>query len=233
MIIARQRPPIRQRGFTLLEIIIVVAIFAIFAVLAYGGLDSVLQTRTRVEAAQQRLAEVQKAYVRLRDDFQQVRDRPVRDNYGDTEPGFEGADNAAVEFTRGGWPNPLYLPRASLQRVSYRLEDGALHRLSWRILDRAQDTQPVDLVLLTGVTDLQWRFMDQQRQWQTRWPSLNTATTQSQAVSVPPPLGIEISLTTKDYGKLRFLFRLGVDPVTFSNSTQTTTTTTTTTETSQ
>ena len=40
-----------SRGFTLLELIVVVAIFAIFAILAYGGLDAVLKTRASVERA--------------------------------------------------------------------------------------------------------------------------------------------------------------------------------------
>jgi len=207
----------RQRGFTLLEIIIVVAIFAIFAALAYGGLDSVLHTRVDIESSQTRLAEVQKAYIRLRDDFQQVRDRPIRDNYGDQQPGFVGADDAPVEFTRGGWRNPLSQPRATLERVAYRLDDDALHRMSWRLLDRAQDTQAVDVVLLSGVTDLRWRFLDQQREWQTRWPPLSTATTLAQALTVAPPVGVEISLNTRDMGKLRFLFKLGLDPVSFGN----------------
>nr|WP_084196919.1 type II secretion system minor pseudopilin GspJ [Solimonas soli] len=199
------------RGFTLLEIIIVVAIFAIFAMLAYGGLDAVLKTRKSVETAQLRLAELQKAYIRLRDDFQQVRNRPIRDNYGDQQPGLRGADNAAVEFTRGGWRNPLSQPRSTLERVGYRLEDGALLRSSWRLLDRAQDTKPVDVVLLRDVTDLRWRFLDQQREWQTRWPPLASGATAAQAAVVAPPAGVEVTLKTKDLGELSFLFRIGLD----------------------
>jgi len=207
-----RRGPRAARGFTLLEIIIVVAIFAIFAMLAYGGLDAVLKTRASVETAQLRLAELQKAYIRLRDDFQQVRDRPIRDNFGDTQPGLRGADNAAIEFTRGGWRNPLSLPRATLERVGYRLEDGALVRASWRLLDRAQDSKPVETILLTDVTDLRWRFLDHQREWQTRWPPLSSGATAGQAATVPPPAGVEVTLKTRDLGEFTFLFRIGLDP---------------------
>lgn len=204
----------QQTGFTLLEILIVVAIFGIFALLAYGGLDAVLHTRARVEIAQNRVAELQKAYIRMRDDFQQVRNRPIRDNYGDVQPGMLGADNSSVEFTRGGWRNPLSQPRSTLERVAYRLDDNALHRSSWRMLDRAQDTPAVDVELLQNVTDLRWRFLDAQYQWQTRWPTLEAGGTAQQASSVAPPMAVEVRLTTKDLGELRFVFRLGLDPIT-------------------
>ncbi|HEY9546560.1 MAG TPA: type II secretion system minor pseudopilin GspJ [Solimonas sp.] len=206
----------RQRadsGFTLLEILIVVAIFGIFALLAYGGLNSVLHTRSRVEIAQNRVAELQKAYIRMRDDFQQVRNRPIRDNYGDVQPGLLGADDAAVEFTRGGWRNPLSQPRSTLERVGYQLKDNALHRSSWRILDRAQDTAAVDVVLLQDVTDLRWRFLDTQHEWQTRWQTLQAGSTAQQAAAVAPPMAVEVRLTSKDLGELRFVFRLGLDPL--------------------
>src|SRR3546814_20795944 len=87
----------------------------------------------------------------MRDDFQQVRNRPIRDNYGDVQPGLLGADDAAVEFTRGGWRNPLSQPRSTLERVGYQLKDNALPRSSWRILDRAHDPAPVQVVLLQDV----------------------------------------------------------------------------------
>lgn len=60
----------RQAGFTLLELVVVIAIFAVFSLMAYGGLDSVLKTRAQVEQAQARIAQLQKAYLRLRNDLQ-------------------------------------------------------------------------------------------------------------------------------------------------------------------
>jgi len=199
----------RQHGFTLLELIVVLAIFAIFAVMAYGGLDSVLKTRTQVEAAQDRLAELQRAYLHLRNDFQLLRPRPIRDGFGDVQPSLAAGDGSYVEFTRAGWRNPLNLPRSGLQRVAYRLDSDQLIRSSWRVLDRAQDSQPVDAVLLDKVEDVQWQYLDASQNWHSRWPDTNTAEERADAA---PPIGVEVRIRTRDVGELRFLFAMGSQP---------------------
>lgn len=206
---AKDRPT-KHAGFTLLELIVVIAIFAVFSLMAYGGLDSVLKTRQQVELAQARLAQLQKAYLRLRNDLQQVRFRPARDGFGDLQPALRATDTAYLEFTRGGCRNPLNLPRPSLERVAYRYEDGELIRMSWRVLDQSQDSKPVELVLLDGLEDVRWQYLDSQREWQIRWPPDSP---DQQPAETPPPLAVELTLRTKDIGELRYLFRLGSDAV--------------------
>ncbi len=199
------------RGFTLLELLVVIAIFAVFALMAYGGLDTVLQTRAGVEVAMEKTASVQKAYIRLRDDFQQVRNRPARDAYGDLQPAIYVSRDARVEFTRGGWRNPLLLPRPGLERVSYRLDGKKFKRESWRVLDLAQDSKPVELVLFDDVRELRWRFLDDKREWHEDWPP--TSNSSVTAANAPIPLAVEIELDSEGWGELRFLFRLGVKKV--------------------
>jgi general secretion pathway protein J len=197
-----------ERGFTLLELLIVIAIFAVFALMAYGGLDSVLNTRKRVETALDATAEYQKAYMRLRNDFQQVRNRPARDGFGDPQPAlrWDGSGGAArVEFTRGGWRNPLYQARPTLERVSYRLEDHKLLRESFRVLDQAQDSKVVSLPLLEDLDDLKWEFLGQTGEWRTDWPDPNAA---DQAGA---PVAVRVTLVSHSMGTLVFWFRLGLD----------------------
>ncbi|MDB5968068.1 MAG: ral secretion pathway protein [Hydrocarboniphaga sp.] len=207
-------PPRRHQGFTLIEIILVVLIFGIMSAMAYGGLNSVLKTRTAVEASIERTADLQRAYMRMRNDFQNLALRPIRDNFGDPQPALLGSRDNIVEFTRGGWRNPLYLPRSSFERVVYRLTDHKLERASYRVLDRAQDSQPARVTLLDRVDDFKLRYMDEQREWVTEWAataSRNQPQT-TQGSTEKPPLAIELTLVTKDMGELRFVFKPGSEP---------------------
>ena len=208
----------RSRGFTLLELIVVIAIFGVMSAMAYGGLSSVLKTRVHVEQSLERTAEYQKAFMRLRNDFQNARYRPVRDPYGVAQPAFIGDNDSHVTLTHGGWRNPLSQPRASLERINYYLDKDkkALIRGSYRVLDQSQDSKPVEVTLLDRVTDLSWRYLDNKREWQTLWPPTSVtggSTGSSSGTSLPaPPMAVEMTLTTEDLGEIRFLFRLGMDP---------------------
>jgi general secretion pathway protein J len=200
-----------SRGFTLIEIIVVVLVFSIMAVMAYGGLNTVLKTRSAVEASMERTAAMQKAFLRMRADFQNVRNRPARDGFGDEQPPLRAAKEGPLTLVRGGWRNPLLLPRSSMERVSYELDEKILKRASWRTLDQAQDVQPVVLPLLDNIEELRWRFLDDADQWQDIWPPQANVANTAQAAAQPPPKALEITLVTKDWGETRFLFRNGVD----------------------
>lgn len=218
--ISRRRPA--SAGFTLLELLVVILIFGIFAVMAYGGLNNVLSTRRHIEQSLARTAEYQKAYIRLRDDFVNGSLRTVRDGDGVLQPDFiYDSYNKRLEFTRGGWSNPALLPRATLERVSYFLDDSRsdnfrLVRRSWRVLDRAQQSEPVDLSLLEHVEQVQWRFLDKNSAWQAQWPPSGTTFNGNgnggnNAAAILPPQAAELTLRTRDWGDIRLLFRFGPD----------------------
>lgn len=202
----RAGPASRARGFTLIELLVALVVFAIMWTLAYGGLASVLNTRAQVSDALQRTAMLQKALFRMQQDLEQVRHRPVRDDFGDTQPYF-GLNPATgrLIFTHGGRENPLQLPRSTLQRVGYALEQDELVRYSWTVLDRAQGAQPTRAVLADGIEVLDWRFMDSDRNWR------ETPELPASAGQPPPlPLAVELTLDTRDWGLIRYVFLVGV-----------------------
>lgn len=211
-------------GFTLLEMIVVIGIFALMASMAYGGLSTVLNNRARLDAALDRIGTLQKAYWIMRDDFQNGIDRAILNENDQLRFALQytGIDHR-VAFTRAGWPNPLNLPRSTLRRLGYfyDADKQELIRRTWPVLDRAPQTQPVDTVLLKNVKAVQWRFLDAQGNWQDHWPTRgqqmaaanNNVTGNSGiahlAASVPPPRAVELVLRTKDWGRLRWLFSYG------------------------
>lgn len=201
-------------GFTLIELLVALAVFAVLAMLAYGGLNTLLNTRALTDQKADALRELQLAYRSVERDIEQWVPREIRDEFGTVRPALMagGELDAALELTRGGWRNPAEQQRSSLQRVAYVVRDNKLVRLTWLSLDRAPDAQPARQELLTGVRELRLRFLDAANVWQVRWPATGTATPAipgvPPAVALPPPRALEWVLVTEHWGELRWLFRL-------------------------
>ena len=195
----------RQHGFTLLELLVALAIFALVSVMAYGGLATVLDQQFATEEIAEQLARLQKTYLVLQRDFEQVVPRPVRDEYGETmAPLLSGTQ---LQFTRGGWSNPAGHPRSSLRRVGYRLEDQSLVRYAWLVLDRAQNSEPLEQPLLDGVTEMRTRFIDEGGEWQDSWPP-GTVVASDVEADFSLPLAVELQLEHERFGPLTWLFQM-------------------------
>lgn len=201
--------PSDQQGFTLIEVLIAMAIFAILSVMAYGGLEQVIKNRSQTEEALQRLRQIQLTMIKMQRDFEQLVVREGHDELGGVLPALstgEGTD-LLVQFTRNGWRNPARLTRSHLQRVAYKLDDDKLIRISWPYVDRAQDTQAIEHELLVNVEDISIRIMNDKQEWKTSWPSLINSTPSNN--SAPPRArAIEITLKLHDWGEIVRLYRI-------------------------
>lgn len=200
----------RIRGFTLLELLVALAIFAVLATMAYAALNSVLTARKQVEAKSARLTALQTTFMVLERDVEQSTVRGIRDELGDAQPSLQGGGvgTMVLSLTRDGWRNPLGLARSNLQRVSYLFNDKQLIRQSWTILDRAPTTEAYSEVMLDDVRAVDMRFLGQDGQWVGYWPP-QTQTSGAQTFgSVPPPLAVEISLDVEGWGRITRLFRV-------------------------
>lgn len=195
----------QQSGFTLLEIIIAVGIFAVVSALAYGGLNTILRSSEKTQEASAQLESLQLAMSVIQQDLSQITDRPIRNEYGEKEAAIlsPGTFGRLISFTRRGWKNPADRPRSTLQRVAYLLEDDKLIREYWPQLDAAPGVETIKLPLLDDITEIKFRFLDRNKQWQNQWPPL-TATKKV----IPPPLAVEITLITKNWGAIPRLFVL-------------------------
>jgi general secretion pathway protein J len=193
-------------GFTLLELLVAVAVFAILSSMAYGGLRNVIDNSQQTELSMQRLQQVQLAMLKISRDFTQLSQRNIRDEYGNPNNYImagEGGD-VFIEFSRGGRRNPAQLQRSHLQRVAYKLEENTLSRLHWPHLDRTQEMQAYESVLLEDVENASIRLLDNNNEWHNEWPPLS-ATGQPGDAAVTLS-AIEFTLELQDWGELVRIF---------------------------
>ncbi|HEY5604680.1 MAG TPA: type II secretion system minor pseudopilin GspJ [Gammaproteobacteria bacterium] len=197
-----------MRGFTLLELMVAMAIFAIMAAIAYSGLNNVLIARQQTEAHAEQLHQLQLTMGWLARDVEQIIDRGVRNEYGEVLPPVVGNDfeGYLLEITRGGWRNPANQARSHLQRVAYAVRDEKLVRTYWWMLDRAEDSKPYENILLDGVKGMEIRYLGADDEWRSSWPELSTTGGASPQVI---PRAIEVNVDTKQYGKISRLLRVG------------------------
>ena len=193
-------------GFTLLELLVAVAIFAVLSAMAYGGLRNVIDNSQQTETAMQRLQQVQLAILKISRDLTQLSARSIRDEYGNFRNSIltVQGDDIFIEFTRGGRRNPAELLRSHLQRVAYKIEENTLSRLHWPHLDRTQEMLPYESVLLEGVESASVRFLDNNNEWHDEWPPLSATGQTDGGTTVLS--AIEFTVVLQDWGELVRLF---------------------------
>mgnify|MGYP002879595238 CR=1 FL=1 len=196
------------KGFTLIELLVAMAIFAVLAALAYGTLSQTLLSSEILTNRMTRLEDIQRSVRMLTNDLHQLSPRPVRDQVGNNlRPAMDTSFQSgfAIELTRSGWSNPVSLPRSTLQRVGYRIEENELIRYHWYSLDRTLNTDPVSQVLLTDVEGLEFRFLLNEDEFTDRWPPPDIT---PELVARLRPRAVEIILLLFDEGRIRRLIEV-------------------------
>lgn len=183
-------------GFSLIELLVAMAVFAIMAALAYGGLNSIARTRTQLAKQEDAFRDLMRAVGSLDGDLRETVARPIRGNAGQIVPAFIGTSDH-VEFTRLGFANPRAEPRSNLQRVLYELDAGTLKRGRYMVLDRAPGSAPQIIDLHIKTQELRLRYLDSKSsRWLDAWPPpLSTDATSL-------PRAVQWQLRTDDYGEI-------------------------------
>ncbi|HKS59109.1 MAG TPA: type II secretion system minor pseudopilin GspJ [Steroidobacteraceae bacterium] len=192
----------RARGFTLLEVLVAIFVFAVVALMAYGGYNQLTRQDEIVDRNASRTRAVQSTVQRMAEDFTMLEPRPVREPLGDSVDPALRADKRTetlAELTRSGWSNPAGVSRSTLQRVAYRVQDNKLERAYWSALDRTMSAEPTSAVLLDQVRTVSFRFMDQNQSWHEQWPPLGYSGPDALRLR---PIAVEITLDLEDWGKI-------------------------------
>ncbi len=187
-----------QFAFTLIEVMVAMAIFAVLAVISYKTLSSIFDTRERLQIASSALRDQALFFARIESDLNALLPRPIRNGDGATEPALkilaatQTADDATIVFSRTGFAAASGTAAAP-QRIGYRLKDNTVELLIWDGLDLAPRALPNVYASLKGIRDFRWRILEKERindpsaTWRLDWDSGNAVTTL--------PVALELSIT--------------------------------------
>lgn len=215
-----------QHGFTLLELMVAMAIFAMLAVAGWQVFDSVNRARERAQFHADNLAVLQYAYLQLQQDMGQIipyqalsgqNSAATNDATTDgqekmlvPEP-FMSLDGEHVSFVRFADPDPRYQSTASVQHVEYIFADERLIRRQYNSIGGGTDSISLDSILLEGVTAGRWQayLPEMSTNFPNKDSSSNNASLNSQSgqgaasanaqpESVLLPKGLAVTFTYQD-----------------------------------
>ncbi|MFT6086931.1 MAG: general secretion pathway protein J [Glaciecola sp.] len=196
-----------QSGFTLIEILVAMAIFALIAVGSVTMLTAVSAQNDLSDERMQDLQTMQRAMLIIERDFLQMVPRKTRIEgevsdilvfAGEFE--FE-SESAGIGFVRSGWHNPqLTLRRSTLQSVAYRTKNKELQRLYSTYVDNVIGFEPKVRVLLEGIESVSFEYLDKFDKKTFEW------------IDAKPveqlPIAVAIIIKSEVYGEIRREFKV-------------------------
>ncbi|HEF4760394.1 TPA: type II secretion system minor pseudopilin GspJ [Pseudomonas putida] len=164
----------KQTGFTLLELVIAIAIFALLGLASWTLFDGVVRLQQGAIAHERALRSLQRAVAVIERDLLHITEQPIV------------LEQTQLQWQRSHWRNPLDQPRSERQALTYRLDNGALWRES-----RGEGTLIVQRQkLLEDVRHLSWRLFDGQAGWRSHG-------------RVKTPLALEMQVSAGRYEAIR------------------------------
>jgi general secretion pathway protein J len=165
-------PDAKRSGFTLLEILIAIAIVALLALMGYRALSALSESESRLSAEATKWRTLDLFFARLEADLREAVPRPARSGAA-SEPAWlaavDAAGNGALAFSRAG-PDFAIDPGSVGQRLGYRLRNGSIEVLYWPGYDRPRDGEPAAYVLLSDVTQFRLSYLTATGIWVDNWP---------------------------------------------------------------
>lgn len=168
----------KQTGFTLLELVIALAIFALLGLASWRLFDGVVRVQQGTTAHEREFRSLQRAVAVIERDLMHVTEQPIV------------LRRTLLQLQRSQWRNPLDQPRSERQALTYRLDKGALWRESQGEGTQIQQRQK----LLEDVRALSWRLYDSQYGWLKEWPA---------GQDVKAPMAVELQVSVGRFEAIR------------------------------
>ncbi|MDV2439844.1 type II secretion system minor pseudopilin GspJ [Acinetobacter gerneri] len=197
-----RKPAHKQAAFTLVEVLVAIAIFAILTALGWKVFDYLIKVKERNVVKEQKLGELQSAYQQVQRDTLQI--IPLTANVGgQLEPALSlsnNADNPRLVMSKAGVSDPLQQGLSPYERIEYRYDAQAkkLYRLKYENLNISNSVQPKSSVLLNHVDQYQVTVLNPDEM--TQWPDPTIDFNNKQLLqTLPKGLRIRFSIDNVEY----------------------------------
>ena len=197
-------PDHHSRGFTLIEILVAMAIFSIIGLASTGVLNSVINSDQLSSERFEKLEELQRAMLTIERDVLQIVPRKMRINGEPISVIISGGEDVfdsdadGLGFVRAGWHNPqMLLPRSTLQAIGYRVQEQQLQRLYGNYVDNVIGYEPKVKILLSDIEDFRVSFLteieklEEPEEWKESYANADL------------PIAISITIVSKTFGEIR------------------------------
>ncbi|MEO0676170.1 MAG: type II secretion system minor pseudopilin GspJ [Pseudomonadota bacterium] len=187
-------------GFSLIELLVALTIFAIIAVIAQRGMVTAMVSADRLGERGSELAELQLAVTSVTRDLENAVPRAIRTGSGQMEAAFLLEDGGrTLIFTRAGLNDPTGRARSPFERVIYTAgasTDDAPQRGTWDHVDRPEASTPRLAALGAEIRAIEFAVLSE-GSWQSSWPLTDDAGLKAL------PEGIAVTFETDRWGPIR------------------------------
>ena len=142
----------KTKGFTLVEVMVAVSVFAVISVASYAAISNVLTAREIIEDKQVNLLSLQRSHSLLKNDIRYVVKRGIRDEFSDFQQPILINDGGSLLSLTTLYPSQNNLSR--LKRVDWVLEEGKLWRNEYLVLDRSFATEKKSRLILQEIEEM-------------------------------------------------------------------------------
>ncbi|TPG12390.1 type II secretion system minor pseudopilin GspJ [Sphingomonas oligophenolica] len=186
-----------EAGFTLVEVMVSLLIFGMLAAAGVAILSLSVRAQQTTGAKFDDVSALNRTLALMSGDLGQATMRAARDEGGTVQPAFTGTSDGQMRFVRAGWSNIDAAPRASLQKVAYRVEGGVLQRIAYPMVDGAAPLPATALLTNVDRVSARYRFKGA---WSDRWDGSQGA---------PLPEAVELSIARKGGQGYRAMMLIG------------------------
>ena len=189
-----------ERGFTLVEMLVALSIFAVIAAMGVTLLRTSVDTQDAVQARLKGMSGINRLRAVMANDLAQAVQRSTRGQAGEPVPAFVGSSTGFAFVHAGAAPFDGN-PRPAVERVGYAMTGGEWRRAVQPMLDGT--VLPDGDRLFGDVTAAAVRYRDDKGDWAESWTS---------EPGDRLPRAVEVRLTRAGRASLTMLFLTGPTP---------------------